>query len=58
MPRGSHVSAMEEPQLLAEDLRAWFRPFRNEIAAQDSRNLFTYFYVNPYRRRYYKSKFS
>ena len=29
MPRGGHFAAMEEPQLLAEDLRAWFRPFRN-----------------------------
>ena len=28
MPRGGHFAAMEEPQLLAEDLRAWFRPFR------------------------------
>jgi pimeloyl-ACP methyl ester carboxylesterase len=29
MPRGGHFAAMEEPKLLAEDLRAWFRPFRN-----------------------------
>lgn len=29
MPRGGHFAAMEEPQLLAEDLRAWFRPFRS-----------------------------
>lgn len=28
MPRGGHFAAMEEPQLLAEDLRAWFRKFR------------------------------
>jgi pimeloyl-ACP methyl ester carboxylesterase len=28
MPRGGHFAATEEPQLLAEDLRAWFRPFR------------------------------
>jgi pimeloyl-ACP methyl ester carboxylesterase len=29
MPRGGHFAAMEEPELLAEDIRAWFRPFRN-----------------------------
>ena len=28
MPRGGHFAAMEEPALLAEDIRAWFRPFR------------------------------
>ncbi len=28
MPRGGHFAAMEEPQLLAEDLRTWFRQFR------------------------------
>lgn len=28
MPRGGHFAAMEEPKLLAEDLRAWFRNFR------------------------------
>ncbi len=27
-PRGGHFAAMEEPQLLAEDLRAFFRPLR------------------------------
>jgi len=29
MPRGGHFAALEEPQLLAEDVRAFFRPFRN-----------------------------
>lgn len=29
MPRGGHFAAMEEPQLLAEDLRAFFRPLRS-----------------------------
>jgi microsomal epoxide hydrolase len=29
MPRGGHFAAMEEPELLAEDLRAWFRAFRS-----------------------------
>jgi len=28
MPRGGHFAALEEPQLLAEDLRAFFRPLR------------------------------
>jgi pimeloyl-ACP methyl ester carboxylesterase len=26
LPRGGHFAAFEEPQLLAEDLRAFFRP--------------------------------
>lgn len=30
MPRGGHFAAMEEPQLLADDIRAWFRTFREE----------------------------
>ncbi len=29
MPRGGHFAAMEEPALLAEDLRAFFRPLRS-----------------------------
>ena len=29
MPRGGHFAALEEPQLLAEDIRAFFRPLRN-----------------------------
>jgi len=28
MPRGGHFAAMEEPKLLAEDLRVFFRRFR------------------------------
>jgi len=28
MPRGGHFPAMEEPELLVEDLRAFFRPLR------------------------------
>jgi pimeloyl-ACP methyl ester carboxylesterase len=28
MPRGGHFGAMEEPELLAEELRALFRPLR------------------------------
>ncbi len=30
MPRGGHFSALEEPELLAEDLREFFRPLRNK----------------------------
>jgi microsomal epoxide hydrolase len=28
MPRGGHFAALEEPQLLAEEVRAFFRPLR------------------------------
>jgi len=28
MPRGGHFAAMEQPHILAEDIRAFFRPFR------------------------------
>ncbi len=28
MPRGGHFAAMEEPELLAEDIRTFFRPLR------------------------------
>ena len=31
MARGGHFAAMEEPVLLAEDIRAWFRPFRAQL---------------------------
>lgn len=30
MPRGGHFTAMEEPELFAEDIRAFFRPLRAE----------------------------
>jgi len=33
MPRGGHFAALEEPELLAEDIRAFFRPFRASILA-------------------------
>jgi len=29
MPRGGHFAAMEQPKLLAEDIRAFFRPLRS-----------------------------
>lgn len=28
IPSGGHFTAMEEPELLAEEIRAFFRPFR------------------------------
>jgi hypothetical protein len=28
MPRGGHFAALETPDLLAEDIRAFFRPLR------------------------------
>ena len=28
MPRSGHFAAMEQPELLAEDIRAFFRPLR------------------------------
>ena len=32
MPRGGHFAAVEEPELLAEDIRAFFRPLRSHLA--------------------------
>ncbi|MDD7793478.1 epoxide hydrolase family protein [Clostridium sp. 'White wine YQ'] len=31
LPRGGHFTAMEEPELLAEELRAFFKSYRNQI---------------------------
>jgi len=28
MPRGGHFAAMEQPKLLADDIRSFFRPLR------------------------------
>ena len=39
MPRGGHFAAMEEPELLAEDLRAWFRAFRSGQAGWSTQRL-------------------
>jgi hypothetical protein len=35
MPRGGHFAAMEEPAKLAEDIRAWFRQFRQDPVTPD-----------------------
>jgi pimeloyl-ACP methyl ester carboxylesterase len=34
MPRGGHFAAMEEPELLADDIRTWFRTFRDGRAKE------------------------
>ncbi|CAH1191915.1 hypothetical protein PAECIP111892_00788 [Paenibacillus auburnensis] len=31
LPRGGHFTAMEEPELMAEDIRAFYRPFRTRM---------------------------
>jgi pimeloyl-ACP methyl ester carboxylesterase len=36
MPHGGHFAAMEEPQLLAKDIRAWFRGFREERGTNEN----------------------
>jgi pimeloyl-ACP methyl ester carboxylesterase len=36
MPRGGHFAAMEEPELLAEDIRAWFRAFRDGLITEEN----------------------
>ncbi|HEX7734565.1 MAG TPA: epoxide hydrolase, partial [Ktedonobacteraceae bacterium] len=35
MPRGGHFAALEEPDLLAEELRAFFRPLRPALSQED-----------------------
>jgi microsomal epoxide hydrolase len=36
MPRGGHFAAMEEPELLAGDMRAWFREFRGGLITEEN----------------------
>ena len=31
MPRGGHFAALEEPELLAEEIRQFFRPLRDAL---------------------------
>lgn len=35
MSRGGHFAAMEEPDLLADDIRAWFRGFRDRVRVRE-----------------------
>jgi pimeloyl-ACP methyl ester carboxylesterase len=35
MPRGGHFAALEEPEKLVEDIRAWFRQFRQDPVTPD-----------------------
>jgi pimeloyl-ACP methyl ester carboxylesterase len=37
MPRGGHFAALEEPELLADELRAFFRPLRSSEASLHGR---------------------
>ncbi len=32
LPSGGHFAALEEPERLAEDLRAFFRPLRSRVS--------------------------
>jgi hypothetical protein len=32
-PRGGHFAAMEAPEILAEDMRVWFRQFRRDASS-------------------------
>ena len=34
MPRGGHFATMEEPELLVEDIRAFFRPLRSALVSE------------------------
>ena len=36
MASGGHFAAMEEPELLAKDIRAWFRGFREERSTDEN----------------------
>ena len=35
MPRGGHFAAMEEPELLVDELRTFFRPLRSTLGVDD-----------------------
>ena len=37
MPRGGHFAALEEPELLVEDIREFFRPMRRHVASRSAR---------------------
>jgi pimeloyl-ACP methyl ester carboxylesterase len=39
MPSGGHFAAMEEPELLVEDIRAFFRPLRSLAARGEAQTL-------------------
>jgi microsomal epoxide hydrolase len=39
MPSGGHFAAMEEPELLVKDIRAFFRPLRAALATRHSRSI-------------------
>jgi pimeloyl-ACP methyl ester carboxylesterase len=39
MPKGGHFAAMEEPELLVNDIRTFFRPLRSRIVLGDSQGV-------------------
>jgi pimeloyl-ACP methyl ester carboxylesterase len=48
MPRGGHFAALEEPHKLAEDIRAWFRRFREDNEApQESPDALMLVQIDP-----------
>jgi pimeloyl-ACP methyl ester carboxylesterase len=48
MPRGGHFAALEEPHKLAEDIRAWFRLFREDSGApQESSDALMLMQIDP-----------
>ena len=48
MPRGGHFAALEEPHKLAEDIRAWFRLFREDSEApQESTDALMLMQIDP-----------
>ena len=36
MPRGGHFAAMEQPELLANAVRAFFRPLQQEVRRSEN----------------------
>jgi pimeloyl-ACP methyl ester carboxylesterase len=47
MPRGGHFAALEEPQLLAEGIRAFFRPLRSIAPGSERSTLSKSLSTNP-----------
>jgi hypothetical protein len=36
MANGGHFAAMEEPEMIAVDIRTWFQTFRDERGAEEN----------------------
>jgi len=39
MPSGGHFGAMEEPELLVDDIRAFFRPLRSAVTLDEAHGM-------------------